>query len=88
MEQKYCQSCGMPMGATNEMYGTNANGTISEDYCKYCYTNGSFHKEETMEEMIESCVPHVVDAHPEMSEDKARKMMQSTFPALKRWRKD
>ena len=25
MEEKHCQSCGMPMGVTNEMYGTNAD---------------------------------------------------------------
>ena len=26
MEEKYCQSCGMPMGNTGEFYGTNAMG--------------------------------------------------------------
>lgn len=27
MEQKFCQSCGMPM--TTEIYGTNADGSVS-----------------------------------------------------------
>ncbi len=76
------------MGETNEMYGTNADGTNSEDYCNYCYTSGAFSKDESMDEMIESCVPHVVEAHPDMSADDARKMMQDFFPTLKRWRKD
>ncbi|MHC1772186.1 MAG: zinc ribbon domain-containing protein [Flexilinea sp.] len=26
MEEKYCQSCAMPMGSADEMYGTNADG--------------------------------------------------------------
>lgn len=26
MNEKYCQSCGMPMGNTDELYGTNADG--------------------------------------------------------------
>ena len=40
MEQKFCQSCGMPM--TTEIYGTNADGTLNEDYCMYCYKDGAF----------------------------------------------
>ena len=31
MEMKFCQSCGMPL--TNEVLGTNADGTPNEDYC-------------------------------------------------------
>lgn len=42
MEEKYCQSCAMPMGETDEMYGTNSDGTKNLDYCKYCYQNGKF----------------------------------------------
>ncbi|MDR2939528.1 MAG: zinc ribbon domain-containing protein, partial [Clostridiales bacterium] len=32
MEEKYCQSCGMPMVLTNEEYGSNADGSKNEDY--------------------------------------------------------
>ena len=31
MEEKYCQSCGMPMGDTAELYGTNEDGSRNED---------------------------------------------------------
>ena len=31
MEQKFCQSCGMPL--TQEILGTNADGSKNEDYC-------------------------------------------------------
>ncbi|MCL1906228.1 MAG: zinc ribbon domain-containing protein [Clostridiales bacterium] len=87
MEERYCQGCGMPMGATDEMYGTNEDGSISGDYCKYCFEKGAFTAACTMEEMIEFCVPHMATAESGLSEDEARKMMSGFFPALKRWKK-
>jgi len=86
MEEKYCQCCGMPMGATDEMYGTNADGSKSDDYCKYCFENGAFTADCTMDEMIEFCVPHMATANSGMSEDTARNMMREFFPTLKRWK--
>lgn len=41
-----------------------------------------------MNEMIEFCVPHMAEAHPEITEEKARQMMKEFFPHLKRWKKD
>jgi len=35
MQEKMCESCGMPMGETDEMYGTEANGNKNTDYCKH-----------------------------------------------------
>jgi hypothetical protein len=86
MNENYCQSCGMPMGGADEMNGTNADGSKNQDYCKYCFENGAFTKESTMEEMIEICVPHMTSGDSGMSEDQARKMMQEFFPTLKRWK--
>ncbi len=53
MEQKFCQSCGMPL--TEELLGTNADGTKNEEYCIYCYKDGKFLQDCTMDEMIEHC---------------------------------
>ena len=61
LNQKFCQCCGMPMGDTDELYGTNADGSKNEEYCKYCFENGAFTFHGTMEEMIEVCVPHMVE---------------------------
>ena len=80
MKERYCQSCAMPMGTTDEMYGTNANGSTSEDYCQYCFENGAFTASRTMGEMIEFCVPHMTAANLGMSADEARKMMREFFP--------
>lgn len=82
---KFCQSCAMPLGETNELYGTNADGSKNEDYCKYCFANGQFTTSVSMEEMIEECMPHMLQAYPDMTEEAARKSMLEYFPKLKRW---
>ena len=86
MTEPCCQSCGMPMGKLNDMYGKNADGTTNEDYCGLCYKDGLFNSDITMEEMIETCVPHVVRANPDMTLEQAYKMMRELLPNLKRWK--
>ena len=54
MEKMICQSCGMPI-TSNELLGTNKNGSLNSDYCKYCYKDGEFIDKVTMEEYIEMC---------------------------------
>ena len=85
MNQAFCQCCGMPM--TGELHGTNAGGGRNEDYCKYCFKDGAFTFQGSLEEMIQLCVPHVTAANPGMSEEEARQRMQAWFPTLKRWKK-
>lgn len=95
MEENFCQSCGMPLerwndrggGKTNEMYGTEKNGTKSKDFCAYCYENGKFTFSGSMREMIEVCVPHTASANNAMTPEQARDMMLEWFPTLKRWKK-
>ena len=52
----------------------------------YCFEKGEFTFKGTMKEMIEICVPHVVESNKDMNEDSARKMMMGFFPTLKRWK--
>lgn len=87
MEQNFCQSCGMPMGA-EELYGKEADGRKSADYCNYCYENGTFTFNGSMSEMIEICVPPMVEGNPNMTATQARQMMTQFFPSLKRWKAD
>ncbi|MBB6214412.1 hypothetical protein HNQ80_000492 [Anaerosolibacter carboniphilus] len=82
MKERICQSCGMPM-ATEELLGTNQNGSKNDDYCCYCFQDGKFASEVTMEEMVEICVPHMV--HQGMKEEQSRQIMKSLLPTLKRW---
>ena len=53
MVHNFCQSCGMPL--TDDVLGTNADGSKNEDYCTYCYKEGKFLQDFTMDEMIEHC---------------------------------
>ena len=89
MEQKFCQSCGMPL--TEEVLGTNADGSKNEDYCMYCYKDGQFLQDCTMDEMIEHCSQFVDEVNKQMpkpmTKEEYKQMMQGFFPMLKRWRK-
>lgn len=84
-DMKFCQSCGMPMGETDEMYGTEKDGTKSEDYCKYCYTDGQFYKDQTLEEMVETCVPFMMEDNKELTKKEATNQLMAFLPTLKRW---
>lgn len=85
MEVKICQSCGMPM-KEEEQFGKNADSSKNDEYCCYCYPNGAFSKEETMEEMIECCIPFVLQDGEFKTKDEAREMLTNYLPTLKRWR--
>lgn len=86
MDQQFCGSCGMPLGGDESLLGTNTDGSKNQDYCTYCYQNGAFTGEMTMEEMIDFCVPHMVEGNAGMTAEEARKQMQAFFPQLKRWK--
>lgn len=83
-DMRFCQSCAMPLDKAED-HGTEKNGAPSADYCQYCYKDGAFVREQTMDQMIESCVPFVTEHYG--SADKAREEMRTIFPRLKRWAK-
>lgn len=83
MNQTICQSCGMPM--TAEDYGTNKDGSANQEYCKYCFADGAFTSEETLDQMIETCVKYMVKPEEGMTEEKARALLNEEMPKLKRW---
>ena len=88
-EMKFCQSCGMPLNAEN--LGTNADGSKNEEYCMYCYKDGKFTNDCTMEEMIEFCAQFVDEVNKNMEKPMTKEdykdMMRQYFPMLKRWKK-
>ena len=75
MEMKFCQSCGMPL-TSDEVCGTNADGSLSADYCTYCYQQGKFAQDCTMDEMIEHCAQFVEEFNKD-SEQKVTKEKQT-----------
>jgi len=81
----FCQSCGMPMNSAKDR-GTEKDQSKSEDYCHYCYKDSVFSSNETMEEMIETCIPHELKAGCYPNAETARNAMLSDFPQMKRWK--
>ncbi|MBO5053562.1 MAG: zinc ribbon domain-containing protein [Muribaculaceae bacterium] len=88
MEMKFCQSCAVPLN--DENMGTEADGSVSEDYCIYCYKEGKFTREMTMEQMIDFCAQFTDEINRQsgknLTVEQARMMMRQFFPQLKRWK--
>ena len=84
---RFCQSCGMPL--TDDVLGTNADGSKNEDYCMYCYKDGAFTGDFTMEEMAEFCAQFVDDFNKNtgqsLTRDEYKQQLLKYFPNLKRW---
>ncbi len=86
-DQIFCQSCGMPL--TEEYFSTNADGSTNKEYCSYCFKDGAFTADETMEQMIEHNLQFLEeynkDSDVKFSREEARQEMMKHFPTLKRW---
>lgn len=84
----FCQSCGMPM-QTADQFGTNADGSLNTEYCCYCYKDGTFVQDCTMDEMIDHCIEYLDEFNgacdTKFSKDEAIVEMKKHFPKLKRW---
>lgn len=82
---KICQSCGMPISNSDEL-GTEKDGSLSEDYCKYCYGGGEFIDKVSMNEYIEMCSKYGEQAG--MTNEQMKQFCTKLFPTLKRWKQD
>lgn len=86
----FCQSCGMPM-QTSDQFGTNKDGSLNHEYCCYCYKDGMFVQDCTMDEMIDHCIRFLDEfnsgSDTKFSRAEAIAHMKEYFPHLKRWKK-
>ena len=80
--QLVCQCCGMPL--EDEIIGKNADGTLNEDYCKWCYADGTY-TYSSMDELIDVCVPMMT--REGFTEEQARAYMKQTLPGLDYWKR-
>ncbi|ACC98987.1 hypothetical protein Emin_1438 [Elusimicrobium minutum Pei191] len=60
-ENKFCQSCGMPMDKDPQGGGTNFDMTKNTEYCSYCYKGGNFTFIGDLKEFQEICKQHMKD---------------------------
>lgn len=81
--QLICQCCGMPL-EDDEIIGKEADGTLNEDYCKWCYADGTYMYSD-MDDLIEVCVTHMVNES--FSEEQAREYLKQMLPKLDYWKR-
>lgn len=84
MPEHYCQSCGM-MFTGPDQHGHEADGSEAEDFCRWCYENGVYTYETSMDEMIEDCAPRMAEAMG-WTVDEAASLLGAVLPTLRRWR--
>lgn len=82
IENKICQSCGMPITSIDEL-GIEKDGSINKDYCKYCYKDGEFIDKVSMEKYIDMCSEYSEQAG--MTKEEMKEYCTKLFPTLKRW---
>ena len=80
--QLICQCCGMPLD--DSIIGKNKDGTLNEDYCQWCYADGTY-TYSNMDDLIDVCVRHMVNEN--FSEEQARTYLKQTLPKLDYWKK-
>ena len=78
-----CQCCGMPL-KDDDIISRDADGSPNEDYCKWCYADGTY-TYSNMDDLINVCVGHMVSEN--FSEEQAREYMKQLLPKLDYWKR-
>ena len=81
--QLFCQCCGMPL-SEDSMISKESDGSFNEDYCKWCYSDGTF-AYKTKDSLLDYLVSNM--PNPEnQSEEERRKIFDGHLSQLKHWR--
>ena len=75
-----CQCCGMPL--EDEIMSKEKDGSINEEYCKWCYKDGNFTYND-MESLISFCENTM--SNETFSKQQVRDYMSNLLPKLKHW---
>ncbi len=79
--QLICQCCGMPL--EDSSMSKEKDGTRNEEYCKWCYTGGTF-VYTSLEELIDFLVGHMANA--EWPPEQVRDYLETQLPKLNYWK--
>ncbi len=80
--QLICQCCGMPL-TEDGMISKEPDGYFNEDYCKWCYTDGSF-AYDSKDSLIDFLLGHM--PNPENAPDTERRLQFDGYLSqLKHW---
>lgn len=78
----FCQCCGMPLD--DEIIGHNHDGSFNENYCKWCFADGTY-TYNNMDELIDVCAKNM--ANENLTEQQARAYMKELLPQLDYWKR-
>ena len=78
-----CQCCGMPID-DDSILGRDKDGTLNEEYCKWCYADGTYTYND-MDELIDVCVKNMVNEN--FTEEQARTYLKEMLPKLDYWKR-
>lgn len=78
-----CQCCGMPL-EDDEIISRDKDGSLNEDYCKWCYADGTY-TYNNMDDLIDVCIPHMTAEG--FTEEQARAYMKEKLPKLDYWKR-
>lgn len=81
--KQICQCCGMPL-EDDALISHNSDGTLNEEYCKWCYADGTYTYSD-MDDLIEVCVKNMVNEN--FTEEQARAYMKELLPKLDYWKR-
>lgn len=77
-----CQCCGMPM-EDDSIIGREQDGSLNEDYCKWCYADGTY-TYHNMDDLMDVCVKNMVNEN--FTEQQARSYLKALLPTLDYWK--
>lgn len=84
----FCQSCGMPMVAAAH-FGTNGDHSPNPDYCCFCYRDGAFTNNRTLDEQIAKNLSFYNENEYtdgcKYSLNEVEAHLKTLLPTLKRW---
>ena len=80
--QLICQCCGMPL--TDDIMGRDADQTLNEHYCQWCYADGTYTYSD-MDDLINVSVGQMV--HQGFTEEQARSYLNHLLPGLDYWKR-
>ena len=78
----FCQCCGMPL-SEDEMISREPDGSLNEDYCKWCYADGRF-AYATKESLVDFLVANMPNPDGAAEADR-RAFLNGQLSQLKHW---
>ena len=68
----------------DSILGRDKDGTLNEEYCKWCYADGTYTYND-MDELIDVCVKNMVNEN--FTEEQARSYLKEMLPKLDYWKR-